>query len=837
MSRPSGGRRRSALISLAAALLFVSLAAAPAASSQPAEPGVPELFNLEHVYNFNPEDHDPGRHPMVGSDLEFFTHSVPLRDYSTGALVDADGNPLPAGSDPVFGQRDFAVVGSYERGGYVFDITDPENPAFVTVVTCRQERNDVAIKKFTDPATGETRVVLALTQQSGNPCGGQAGVGVRVNSPASLEGFYTGNQWIGTAPIADQTADLVYAGTGCTPAHYATVDVEGKIALVDKFQGRDVTDVCQPFTFKQKMESAESAGAIGLIQVDNDDTPSAGNAIESGIPGLEIHNSDGVPIREAVIAGETVNGSLTDGPSDIPLLGSGSGGIGVFDITDPFEYKPMYLLRTGLGGVHNFAFHPNQPFGYVSNGALPGGLNVIPIVDFTDLDNPVVRVGPETEGGVHDIEFSVDGTRAYAGSENNHRIYDTADAANPVLLSRTPNIGTYAHGAFPDSAKEIMVTNNESLALGGFLAPGVCPGEGLASYNIAGSNENAPIGPLGIYVPHTTGPSERPCTSHFGRFVPGTKIMSIGWYIAGVRVVDWSNPVLPVEVAGAVMPGTNTWAAKIYKGPYVYAGDIGRGFDVFRWSGDGPAPWTVTAEDDVIAATGGGWLATTDSGKANFGFDVDRTGSELTGSLRFKDKGAGVEISLGEPRSLGEVMGECGSMTAGPNTVELTGDGTLNGAPASFRVCVSDNGEPGASPNGSDRFYLECTMGCQYDSGSRTADDVLDGGNVQVSKSEETSSGEPAATTMILDPLLMGESALGTLQTFSVSVFDQDQEPMQNASIELRVTSATGVTVLQGVTGSTGVATIVALVPTSGSEFIATSGSATSNAIEVDPLG
>jgi hypothetical protein len=39
------------------------------------------------------------------------------------------------------------------------------------------------------------------------------------------------------------------------------------------------------------------------------------------------------------------------------------------------------------------------------------------------------------------------------------------------------------------------------------------------------------------------------------------------------------------------MPDMNTWAAKFHTGPYLYTGDIDRGFDVFRWSGQGPAPW------------------------------------------------------------------------------------------------------------------------------------------------------------------------------------------------------------------------------------------------------
>ncbi len=585
------------------ALLVATFVAATGAGAQvPASPGDPELFNLEHVFNFNPEDHDPGRSPRVGSDLEFFTHTVPLRDYETGALVDEAGNATAA---PVMAERDFAVMGSYQRGGYVFDITDPENTQFVAQVTCRQDRNDVGIKKFTDPETGETKVVLALTQQTGDPCGtdDDGGVGVRVNEPDNLADLYSATQWAGTAEVDDQTADLVYAGTGCTPAHYAAVDVQDKIALVDKYTGQGALDQCPAFTLKQKMASAEQAGAIGLVQVDDDDDASAGNALDSGIPGLEIRNRDGAPIRDTVLEGTTVNVSLTAAPTDVPVLGSGSGGLGVFDITDPFEWSPMYRLRTGAGGVHNFIFHPTKPYGYISNGALPGLVNDIPIVDFSDLDDPAVLTGRvPTEGGVHDIELSPEGDRAYAASENNYRIYDTTDPANPVLLSRTPNVGSYAHGVFPSSDRELMVTNNESLVLGGFLVEGtgVCPGEGLASYDI--TDEETPVGPLGYYTPNVVGPTDdRPCTSHFGRFAPDTKILSMGWYIAGTRIVDWSDPRNPVEVAGAVLDRTNTWAAKFHKGPYVYAGDLGRGFDVFRWSGEGPAPW-LAGEDEPNAS-------------------------------------------------------------------------------------------------------------------------------------------------------------------------------------------------------------------------------------------
>lgn len=130
-----------------------------------APPGEPKLFNLEHAFNFNPEDHDSGWDPWVGTDLEFFTHVAPLRDYTTGRLVDEHGNPLPEldgegnTTQPVMAERDFAVMGSYQRGGYVFDITDPENAQFVTQVTCRQDRNDVGIKKLTNSQTDRIHAI------------------------------------------------------------------------------------------------------------------------------------------------------------------------------------------------------------------------------------------------------------------------------------------------------------------------------------------------------------------------------------------------------------------------------------------------------------------------------------------------------------------------------------------------------------------------------------------------------------------------------------------------------------------------------------------------------
>lgn len=406
--------------------------------TEQAAPGDQQLVNFAHVVNFQTQANATGH----GTDLEFYATDVPKRDYETGELLDASGNPLPPGEPPVIESRDFAIMGTYDGGAWIYDITDPENTQFVRQIPCNQQQNDVQIKQF------GSRWVLALARDGGsNPCA----------------------------------------------------------------------------------------------------TPRLGVA--------------------------------------------GAAGIAVFDVTDPYEFRPMYSFRT-TGGAHNFTFHPTKPYGWVSTGDLPGLMNHIPVIDFTNVDAPTLAADITVEGGPHDISFSLDGERAFVASENNHRIYNTADPKAPTLISRTPNNGTYAHGFDPTPDRKIAVGTNESLALGGFFAGGttVCPGEGLTFYSIEGSQESQPM-PLSYFLASVQGRAsdDRACTGHVGKV--GNEALVTGWYIGGVRVVDFSNPSSPTEAGIAVMPGAEVWAAKFYKGPYVYAADMRRGFDVFRWTGSGAPPW------------------------------------------------------------------------------------------------------------------------------------------------------------------------------------------------------------------------------------------------------
>lgn len=480
-------RRTLALLSTAAmtasVVAFAPAPVGPTATAERAAPAVGEtdLFNLEHVYNFDFRT-ESGKESdtQQGTDLEFFSAEVVVKD-ADGVVVGADGEPGTA-DDQVPALRDFAVVGDHSDGAGIFDITDPEAPYLASYQPCNNPRNDVGVHQLTDGDGNVTRTLFGLSREGGQVC--------------------------------------------------------------------------------------QEAQAGGLV-----------------------------------FGGET---------------GSG-GGIALFDLTDPYAPAPVAAITVGTGGAHNFAFHPTDDLIYVWNGEIPGGVSTIQIVDLRDwvasgeLRDITPMVGPETLGSVHDGEFSPDGSLIYVASENNYEIFDNTDPANPVRLGHyVPNPGTYAHGYFPTPDGSLSITNNESLAIGGFFAPNsaVCPGEGIGFYDT--SDPANVIGPLGYFVPPVQGtvlPTDgqldpRACTSHFGRVAPNGEVIALGWYILGSRVVDFSDPTLPVEVAAATFSrgddeleegrGSEAWATKTYKGPYLYVGDQERGFDVFRWAGPEAcevAPW------------------------------------------------------------------------------------------------------------------------------------------------------------------------------------------------------------------------------------------------------
>ncbi|HWG95035.1 MAG TPA: hypothetical protein VNU66_12500 [Mycobacteriales bacterium] len=286
--------------------------------------------------------------------------------------------------------------------------------------------------------------------------------------------------------------------------------------------------------------------------------------------------------RWVVMLANDESGSLCAGDRNIGSTAL-SGGAAVFDVTDPRDPQPMYNLRVP-NGVHNWTWHPTEPVGWVSTGELPGVVQDIPIYDFSDVDNPVAADFPATEGGPHDMTFSADGTKGYVASENNVRMYDTTDPLKPVLEGQGLSVASYVHGTDPTPDGKTLLVTDESLVLGGFFAArtALCPGGGITLFDAQ------TLSPLSYLLADVQGPSgdHRACTAHVGSFTPDSKHYVTGWYVGGVRLFDISDPRAPREVGHAMLPSTEVWSAKFHRGQYVYTGDLGRGFDVYRWTGE-----------------------------------------------------------------------------------------------------------------------------------------------------------------------------------------------------------------------------------------------------------
>jgi choice-of-anchor B domain-containing protein len=90
-----------------------------------------------------------------------------------------------------------------------------------------------------------------------------------------LDGQLQAVQWGDTGEISGQSAELVYAGAGCTPLSYAGVDVEGKIAFIESGAPGDP---CPAATFFQRVQLAEQSGAIGLVALPREGAEPTGNA-------------------------------------------------------------------------------------------------------------------------------------------------------------------------------------------------------------------------------------------------------------------------------------------------------------------------------------------------------------------------------------------------------------------------------------------------------------------------------------------------------------------------------------------------------------------------------
>jgi len=224
--------------------------------------------------------------------------------------------------------------------------------------------------------------------------------------------------------------------------------------------------------------------------------------------------------------------------------------------------------------------------------------------------------------------------------------------------------------------------------------------------------------------------SERACTIHMfraggdgsnvpGELAPGfdgvsrlpARQLVTAHYGAGVWHIDFSGPSSSADgvaedpragwgntLGWNVMPGADTWSAKEYKG-FVYTGDMGRGFDVYRFARCDDVGCLILPTNSPGSSNGGG--GTADSlaelaivqgisagGRASFGFDAQYAAGQVapSGSLTFVDHGLGKRVKA--------TAVDFFRVTA--NSAEFGGSATVNGTTTvRFSVVVQDNGATG----------------------------------------------------------------------------------------------------------------------------------------------
>jgi hypothetical protein len=87
---------------------------------------------------------------------------------------------------------------------------------------------------------------------------------------------------------------------------------------------------------------------------------------------------------------------------------------------------------------------------------------------------------------------------------------------------------------------------------------------------------------------------------------------------------------------------------------------------------------------------------------------------------------------------------------------------------------------------------------------------------------------------IILDPLLQTSGIGGQAQLFTAAVYDQEQQPLANASVVLTHRAADGtVQTISALTDAAGLATLATVNLAQTAEYIATAGSAQSNAMKL----
>ncbi len=283
----------------------------------------------------------------------------------------------------------------------------------------------------------------------------------------------------------------------------------------------------------------------------------------------------------------------------------------IIDVTNVKKPKTVSFVSFPAGS-HNMTVHPSGRYLYNSNSDLINSVAARPpgieVVDITNLREPrqVAKLGLTPLPGLgtesHDVTFSEDGKRAYSAALSHGVIINTEDPANPSVISEfdDESINVW-HQSDPVTigGRDFLIVEDE---VAGAAGGGACPTGGVHVFDISDETLPIKVGYWNIDDPALRDPLDT-CTAHVFDIHEDAQVMTIAYYMGGVRVVDLSGLAdLPIsvgqgenaipgamrEIGHYVLSDSNAWSAKtpfIEKDGdfYLYADDINRGLDVFRF--------------------------------------------------------------------------------------------------------------------------------------------------------------------------------------------------------------------------------------------------------------
>ena len=297
-------------------------------------------------------------------------------------------------------------------------------------------------------------------------------------------------------------------------------------------------------------------------------------------------------------------------PEDIPAMQRAaeveydSGGLRIFDISDPANPRETAFYKTFGNGLHRFDF--DGTYAYLSTGMEGYARNIVVILDLSDPANPQevsrwwlpgqwVAGGETPESELrfechHPLRF---GDRLYVSYHAAGMvILDINDITKPRMLSHynyhppfRPSTHTYARMPFPLDGKDIAVVVDEQ--------PGR-PREGQVPafmwlFDVSDETDPQPLSSYTVLeeaTPHRLGDLS-PRIARFGAHQCHERmtdsLVYIAWFRGGLRVVDIADPLKPEEVGYFIpqpMPGTETVQSND-----VYVDEAGRIFLIDRFKG------------------------------------------------------------------------------------------------------------------------------------------------------------------------------------------------------------------------------------------------------------